>query len=62
MVIFIEPFVELNELDHEAIVGTCNTSFLLYKMFGLFVVIAQLEDDVGDDEGHRPGDPLDAVY
>lgn len=60
-VVFVEPFVELYEFYHEAVIGTSDRPLLLDKLLGLLVVVAHLEDDVGDSDGHRPGDALDAM-
>jgi hypothetical protein len=36
--------MKLDELDHEPIVGTGDSSLLLHKLLCLFVVIAQFEN------------------
>ncbi len=60
-VFIVESFMELNELNHESIVGTGNWSFLFDEGFSFFVVVAILEDDVSNNKGNRAGNTLNAM-
>lgn len=54
--------MELYKLDHKAVVGAGNGSFLFDEGLCLFVVISVLKDDVCDNKGDRSGDALNAMY
>lgn len=53
--------MELNELNHESIVGAGDWSFLFDERLSFFVVVAVLEDDICDNKGNRARNTLDAV-
>lgn len=53
--------MELDELDHEAVVGAGDGTLFLYEGLGLFVVVLHYEHDVGDYHCDGTGDALDAV-
>lgn len=61
LVLVVETLVELDQFDHEAVVRTGDGPLLLDEGLCLFVVVAVLEDDVGDNEGDGSRDALNAV-
>ena len=61
VVFFIKSFVELDEFNHKAVIGTCYSSPLLDKKFSFLIIIPQFEDNVGNNKSNWSRYSLDAM-
>lgn len=61
LILIVEPFMKLNELNHESIIWTGNRTFLFDKRLSFFVVIPVLENNISDNECHRSRNALNAM-
>jgi hypothetical protein len=60
-ILIVEPFMKLNELNHESIVRTGDWTFLFDKRLSFFVVIPVLKNNISDNECHWSRNALDAM-